>query len=158
MQRKTAELLIAAFFLLLSALTAWQSYQLPPPMGYSSVGPRFFPGVIAAGLLICGLVLLWQALHGGFVDAVHEAEGEPANKAAFFWIVFSLVAFVLTAQIGGFPIAGMLLFAFGARGFGSQQFGKDLIIGFVIALLAYLFFARVLSVQLPSGVLGHLGL
>ncbi|MEN9559898.1 MAG: hypothetical protein RLZZ502_1109 [Pseudomonadota bacterium] len=158
MKTKPVELLITLLMFLLAGLTAWQAYQLPPPSGYSSVGPRFFPGAIAAGLALCGALLLWQALNGGFPNVSTEASGETAQWSGFYWIIIALVTFMLTAKWGGFPLAGMLLFAFSARAFGSQQLAKDLGIGFGLALAAYLFFAKVLSVQLPAGVLAYLGL
>jgi putative tricarboxylic transport membrane protein len=158
MTNKMAELCVAVFFLLLAALVGWQVMQLPEPTGYARVGPRLFPGMIGTGLAICGVLLVWHALSGGFRNASHEGEGTAPDLRAFGWIAGAFVMFMLTVKPGGFVVAGTLLFAFGARGFGSQQLTKDLAIGLALALTAYLFFAKVLSVQLPAGLLGLVGL
>jgi putative tricarboxylic transport membrane protein len=56
----------------------------------------------------------------------------------------------------GFVIAGAVLLACVARGFGSRRFVRDLAIGFVLALAAFLFFVKFLNVGLPGGWLAPL--
>ena len=56
----------------------------------------------------------------------------------------------------GFVIAGTVLFACVARGFGSRRLIRDLSIGIVLALGVYLFFVKLLNVNLPAGWLSPL--
>ena len=51
----------------------------------------------------------------------------------------------------GFVIAGTILFACVARGFGSRRTARDAALGVVLALAIYLFFVRFLNVGLPAG-------
>jgi putative tricarboxylic transport membrane protein len=51
----------------------------------------------------------------------------------------------------GFVIAGMALFAAVARGFGSVRPARDLSIGLALSLAVFLFFVKLLNVNLPAG-------
>jgi putative tricarboxylic transport membrane protein len=48
-------------------------------------------------------------------------------------------------------LAGAVLFACVARGFGSARTLRDAAIGIALALGVFLFFVRVLNVSLPGG-------
>ena len=72
--------------------------------------------------------------------------------------------FAHMALIGwaGFVIAGSVLFACVARGFGSRRIVRDLAIALVLSVAIYLFFVKLLNVNLPAGwlapVLGGAGI
>jgi putative tricarboxylic transport membrane protein len=53
----------------------------------------------------------------------------------------------------GFTASATALFVFVARGFGSERWLRDTVIGLVLAGAVYLFFTRALSVNLPAGKL-----
>ena len=50
-----------------------------------------------------------------------------------------------------FVIAGVALFACVARGFGSTRVARDLAFGLVLSLGVFLFFVKLLNVNLPAG-------
>jgi putative tricarboxylic transport membrane protein len=56
----------------------------------------------------------------------------------------------------GFVIAGTALFWCVARGFGSRRTLRDAVIGLALALGIYLFFVKLLNVNLPAGWLAPL--
>ena len=62
----------------------------------------------------------------------------------------------------GFVLAGAVLVACVARGFGSTRPLRDAVIGLVLALAVFLFFVKFLNVGLPAGwltpVLGSAGI
>jgi putative tricarboxylic transport membrane protein len=64
--------------------------------------------------------------------------------------------------VGRFVIAGTTLFACIARGFGSTRIARDLALGLVLSLGVFLFFVKLLNVNLPAGwlapVLGGAGI
>lgn len=70
---------------------------------------------------------------------------------AFAWISAGLIAHMALIQWAGFVLAGGVLFACVARGFGSLRPLRDAGIGLAIALGVFLFFVRVLNVSLPGG-------
>ena len=57
---------------------------------------------------------------------------------------------------GGFILATTILFAATATAFGRRAFLADLAIGFVLALVVYLMFDKLLSLSLPAGPLERL--
>jgi putative tricarboxylic transport membrane protein len=56
----------------------------------------------------------------------------------------------------GFVIAGTVLFACVARGFGSRRPARDVAIGLILTLGIYFFFVKLLNVNLPAGWLAPL--
>ena len=146
-----AEIAISAFFLIAAAVLFRESAGLPFQAGYSGVGPGMVPSAIGAGLAVVGLFLLYQALTGGFRGMEHEGEGVAPNVKAVLWILAGLVAFMLGAKPLGFVLAATALFACAAKGFGSVRWKTDIAWGFGVSLGAFVFFNKILGVDLPSG-------
>ena len=159
-RRSPAELALSIGVLALGVAAAVGTAMLPSHGGYAGIGPNFMPGVAGAGLILLGIWLLYEVLTGGWrnmppQDA--ETRGEHAfHPGAFVWVSVGLFAHMALIQTGGFVIAGSVLFACVARGFGSPRLAHDLAIGFTIALAVFLFFALLLTVSLPGGWLGPL--
>ena len=63
---------------------------------------------------------------------------------------------VLIGIGGGFIPAMTILFAATATGFGRRAILTDLAIGFVLGVVTYLIFSKVLSLSLPMGPLERL--
>jgi putative tricarboxylic transport membrane protein len=151
--RNRAHVALAAGLLALSAFVFWQLEAIPADGGYSAVGPRFTPMLIAIGLAVVGVVLLVQALAGGWRGLEGTAPPEPFFAPAFGWITAGLVLHMAVIGFAGFTLASTMLFTLVARGFGSRRIVRDALIGFVLAACIFLFFTRVLSLQLPAGPL-----
>jgi putative tricarboxylic transport membrane protein len=70
------------------------------------------------------------------------------------------LAFVAVIAIigfgGGFILASAVLFAMTSRAFGRHALLVDFAVGFALGLGAYLVFAKLLTLTLPSGPLEHL--
>jgi len=159
-RRSRAEVALSIGVLLLGVGTAAGTMMLSSQGGYARIGPNFMPGVTGAGLILLGIWLLYEVLTGGWrnmppQDA--EARGEHLfHPPAFAWVSVGLFAHMALIQTGGFVLAGAVLFACVARGFGSLRFLRDLAIGCAIALAVFAFFVLVLSVNLPAGWLAPL--
>ena len=155
MRRSPAEIALSAGVLVLGIGVAVGTALLPAEGGYSRIGPNFVPGVVGFGLIVVGIWLLYEALASGWrhmPDASPEARGEHAfDPSAFLWVTAGLFAHMILIGTAGFVIAGAVLLACVARGFGSRRFIRDLAIGFVLALGAFLFFVKFLNVGLPGG-------
>lgn len=159
-RRSLAEIALSVGVLLLGVATAVGTALLPAQGGYARIGPNFMPGVTAAGLILLGIWLLYEVITGGWRNMPPqeaEARGEHAfHLPAFAWVSAGLFAHMALIKPGGFVLAGALLFACVARGFGSPRFVRDLAIGFAMALAVYVFFVLVLTVNLPAGWLAPL--
>lgn len=126
---------------------------IPADGGYSAVGPRFAPMLVGIGLLVIGLLLLRQALAGGWRDMPPPPD-EPLHAPSFGWIAGGLAVQMAIIALVGFTIASTLLFVAVARGFGSRRLAHDAIVGVVLAAAVFLFFTRVLGLSLPASPLG----
>lgn len=153
MRRSGAEVALSLAVLALGAGVALGTAFLPAQAGYARIGPNFIPAVVAFGLIVAGAFLLVEALGGGWRSMPEPAERteHALHRGAFAWISGGLVAHMALMQWAGFVLAGAVLFACVARGFGSARALRDALVGLALALGVFLFFVRVLNVSLPGG-------
>ena len=154
--------LLALGMVLLGTAVVWQGSLVQAAANHSGIGPGLFPAMIGSGLSLIGLLLGWQALHGGWRD-MPVAEGDSSSSGADTapsadWWAFGLVSLgvllhMLIIAWAGFCIASALLYALVARGFGSQRAGRDIVIAALLVTVVYLLFTRGLGLNLPAGLL-----
>jgi putative tricarboxylic transport membrane protein len=148
-RRSRAEIALSLGVLVLGAAVAFATAQLPSEGGYARIGPNFVPGVVAAGLVALGLWLLYEALNGGWRNRAEEPHA--FHAPAFLWVSAGLGAHMALVGSAGFVLASAALFTLVARGFGSRRVARDAAIGVVLALAIFLFFVKLLNVNLPAG-------
>jgi len=150
---------VAAGTLLLGGLLAAGATQISGEAGYGGAGPNFLPWVVGLGLGVCGVLLLREALSGGF-----RAMEEPSGSATGHWPGFAWVSagILLNAALIttiGFVASCMLCFMLAVRGFRSAEQALDLglrgwlvdaAIGFAIAAPVYWMFGKLLAINLPG--------
>ena len=84
-------------------------------------------------------------------------EREDYDAKAVGLIVGGLAALIAIIGLdGGFIPATTILFAATAAAFGRRAFLTDFVIGFVLSLVVYLLFTKLLSLSLPVGPLERL--
>ena len=145
-----AALGIAAVLAAVAIVIAWSTSLSSAVAGYSPVGPKTFPYIIAGGLFILSGFTAIEAMRG------HFPEREPQNFPPMLWVLGGLVAQMLTMKTIGFSIATGFLFAATARAFGKGQMWITFPVGVVFALLVWLMFAKGLQLTLPAGPLERL--
>lgn len=159
-RRLRAEIALSAGVLALGVAMAIATARLPGEGGYAGIGPNFMPGVVAAGLIGCGLWLLYEVFTGGWRARPSDDPAERGEHAfhapGFLWVSAGLGAHMALVGHAGFVIAGAMLFAGVARGFGSARPARDLALGGAISLGVFLFFVKFLNVNLPAGWLAPL--
>ena len=147
----TGELLISLGLIALGTFVVWETRSIAETQGYAQIGPRLFPYIIGAGLTLCGAVLAWQSVAGGWrhvpLDEAHDAP----DWAAFAVISVGVVLHMAIIGWAGFIIASTLLFVLVARGFGSKRIARDIIIAIVLAIVVFLIFTLALGLSLPKG-------
>ena len=155
MKAKPAELVLSLAVLSLGIAVAVGTAGLSGAGGYARIGPNVAPAVIAGGLILLGLWLLYEAVFGGWRNAVPdspEARGEhDFSPSAFIWVSIGLIAQMLLIHRAGFVLAQATLFTCVARGFGSRRYPRDFAIGLALGLAVFLFFVKFLNVNLPPG-------
>ena len=153
--RDRGALAVSVAMVALAAFVFLQLPSIPADGGYSAVGPRFAPMLVGLGLGVVGLWLLAQALTGGW-KPMPPPPDEAMHARSLGWIVGGLAVQMAIIGVVGFTLASTLLFAAVARGLGSRRVVHDAIVGFVLAAAVFLFFTRVLGLNLPASPLSVL--
>jgi putative tricarboxylic transport membrane protein len=126
-----------------------------PKIPGQQVGPALFPGLVAAGLAVCGVLLVISGVRergGAPWIRFSSWVGSPRHALAFALVVGGVVAYILLANTIGFLlIAPALLFAWfvvlGVRPVPAA------ITAVVVGLGIWYAFYKLLRVPLPWGVL-----
>ena len=152
--------LVGAGVLLIGAGLAFGALSIPSEAGYAGVGPNFLPWLVAAVLALCGVLIVREALTGGFRELEQEAEGSPAPYwPGFIWVSAGLLANAALITSIGFVLSCTLCFMLAVQGLrrASGQNAmqpavlvKDLITGFLIAAPVFWAFTQLLAINLPG--------
>jgi putative tricarboxylic transport membrane protein len=149
-QTDRAGLVIAALLFLIALVILWDMSRLQLTSVYG-VGPKAMLIVIAIGLILLSAGNLLMALRGDLPDR------ESADPKPILLIIGGLAALIALIGLGGgFIPATAILFATTAAAFGRRAFLTDLVIGFVLAVVVFLLFSKLLSLSLPDGPLERL--
>ena len=149
---RIGESVLGGLVLALGLFVAVETALIQVAPSQAAVGPRLFPFLIAAGLIVVGALLLRQALFG---HIAHEGGVELDWPAAALVCAGLIVQLFLLEWAGWIP-ATALLFVAVARAFGSRRLLVDALIGLGLASLAFVMFSYGLDLSLPGGVLGDL--
>jgi len=152
---KIGDAILGALIALLGAVTLWhvQSFPLIPGQKF---GASLFPGVVAAGLVVSGLLLaargVRQASRGGRLLVLDDWVRDPLTLLRFVSVPAGLLFYVLTSNFLGFHIAATLamlgwLLLFGLRPVAAVAMA----IGFPVVM--HLAFYKLLRIPLPWGLL-----
>ncbi len=143
--------LVIAFILLAIAGAIWWDMSSLSISSVYGVGPKAMPMIVAIGLAILALG-----------NAVMAFRGDLPARDSLDWrpiilIIGGLAALIVLIKIGGgFIPATAILFAATSTAFGRRAIIADLAIGFVIAVVVYLLFSKLLTLSLPVGPLERL--
>ncbi|MBU1358378.1 MAG: tripartite tricarboxylate transporter TctB family protein [Gammaproteobacteria bacterium] len=144
--------LTGSVLLLLSLAVLWHIQGFPPAPG-QDFGPAVFPGLIAAGLALSSLALIWQGLQSK-LPWVTIAGGlrSPQHLAAFFLVIASMVFYILLADRLGFVLCSLLVLTAVQWACGVRP-AMALAVAVVGTLVIHTAFYKLLKVPLPWGVL-----
>ena len=157
--RSWYEAALAVGVLLLGALLAAGALTIPGGAGYGGVGPNFLPWVVAAALMLCGALLLAQALGGGFKDREPPSGAPRGDWVALAWVSAGVLSAAALITRMGFVLACALCFVLAVRGLrgaegkpagGLGQTATDAAIGLAIALPVFWVFTKLLTISLPG--------
>ena len=147
-----AGLAIGLGLIALASVVGFDTMRMQVPPTYTKVGPQIFPYIIAIGLAVTGAHIAWKSYHGED-EIVEDIDAEPVDWKAVGIIVAGLIAHMNLLKPLGFVLAGLILFCSVAFAFGSRRYGRDVIVGLLLVLFAYVGFTYGLGLQLPQGLL-----
>jgi putative tricarboxylic transport membrane protein len=150
---------VGAGTLVLSALLAWGASGIPSAAGYAGVGPDFLPWMMALGMAVCAVLLLWQAWRGGWQDVEPPSGAQRGDWHALAWVVAGVVANAALITTIGFVLSCTLCFALAVRGLrvgegraagGAMRTLYDIAGGLLLSLPVFWMFSRLLGIHLPA--------
>lgn len=150
---KLNDTILGALFALLGVVVLWHVQSFPVIPG-QKFGAALFPGVVAAGLVICGALLSIRGVRARGVRllAIDDWARDPVTVLRFLSVPVGLLFYVLTSNFLGFHIAATLAMLTWLLVFGLKPlWAVPLAIGFPIMM--HLAFYKILRVPLPWGLL-----
>jgi putative tricarboxylic transport membrane protein len=149
------DLLISFGLFALGVYVVIQTRSIASPQSYAQVGPRLFPNIVGAGLILIGTVLGWQAASGGWRNVpLDQGHHDSPNWRATLLVSAGVLLHMALIGWAGFILAGILLYIFIARAFGSSRLLADLGVAITLASVVFYLFTKVLGLSLPEGLLG----
>jgi len=141
------EAALGTFAILLGAYVAIDASGYHDGSTYDGLGPSLLPYIIATGLILTGLPILIGAL-------VARARAAPTEQIDWMPIVLItiglIVPIVFIVALGWIPVI-TVVFALGARAFGSRRTLLDLGLGLAFGIVTFVIFNYGLGLHLPSG-------
>ncbi len=126
-----------------------------PKIPGQQVGPALFPGLIAAGILGCGIVLIvrgWLARKAAPWVMAGDGLRSPRHALGLVLLVASVVFYIFVAQKLGFLPTAVIILT-GMFYVLRVPLGKSLLIAVIASLFIHFMFYKLLRVPLPWGVL-----
>ena len=159
LQATRMQTVVAVGVLLTAAALALGAIDIPSNAGYSGVGPNFLPWLVAGVLALCGGVLLWESLSGGF-RAMEEPNGAArADKPAFVWVSAGLLLNAALITTVGFILSCTLCYALAVQGLRraagqdagtARTWAVDGVTGVLISAPVYWTCTQFLAINLPG--------
>lgn len=149
-----SQYLLAAALLVVGVYTIIDARGLNVGFG-DPVGPRVFPYLIGAGMIVLAVLLAVATARG---DVAQAEAGEdidlttPPDWLTVGKLVGIFVLNLLLVNVLGWAITGALLFAGSAWALGSRTPLRDVLVGAVLAVGGWYFFYA-LGVPLTPGIL-----
>ena len=148
------EVVVALAAVALGLFVLAGSFSIDLGSGYDRIGPRLFPYVVAAGMLLSGSFLA----RGAFLHERYSGEAlrSRTSWSAIITLSVALGSSVFLLERAGFILTSTLLFWLVARAFASERPWRDAAVGLVLSLAVYFAFTRGLGLVLPRGILDGL--
>ncbi len=153
------QLLVGAGVVGLGVALAAGALVIPSAAGYGGVGPNFLPWVVTAGLLLCGALIVREALTGGFRAMDPPSGADRPDLGAFAWISAGLLANAALITRIGFILSCMLCYLLAGQGLRraagqdarrGRSLAADFVTGFLISAPVYWLFTKALGINLPG--------
>lgn len=146
--------------LVVAGIMAAGAVSIPGDAGYGGVGPNFMPWLCAAVLGLCGLLLIWEAMSGGFRNAGDPGGAKHAQLIPFAWVSAGLLLNAVLITHVGFIVGCTLCYALAVQGLrraGGQtgllapkSLAIDVFTGLAISAPVFWVFTQFLAINLPG--------
>lgn len=156
-KKKRAELLFAAFLLLVGIIVFVDASQLHATYSQAdAIGPKAVPYLVSAILVLSSIALGVTVLRGNLAEG-EEGEDVDLSQPSDWKVVLPLLGFfvlnLLLINWAGWVISGTILFFGTAISLGSRRWVLTFVISLVLALGSFYGFYLGLGIKLPAGIL-----
>ena len=156
--QRTVQTLVGAIVTLTGLGLAVGALTIPGEAGYGGVGPNFLPWLVAAVLLVCGVLIVREALTGGFRDMAEPSGAAQAWWPGLVWVSAGLLANAALITTIGFILSCTLCYLLAVQGLrraqgqamGAGSIGVDALSGALIAAPVFWTFTKFLAINLPG--------
>ena len=146
------ELVISTLWLLLALYLSVAAYQLS--LGsFGRPGPGFFP--FGAALTI-GIIAIFRLIGARGKTLAATLATSAGEWRKIICVIAGMAGYAFLLQPLGFAVCTFFLMAFYLKIIALQRWQLSLGFAFAVALLAHIFFDRLLNAQLPRGILESL--
>ena len=150
---KISDKVFGAVLIVFSIAVLVHSRSLPVLPGYK-YGAGFFPAFSAIFLLGSGLVLFFRNFRAKTaLIKFGEWTKSPTLVANICVIPLNLVFYMMFANLLGFVLTASIMTTF-TIWWLRRKFLSSLIVAASTAIVTYIFFAKIMLVPLPAGILG----
>ncbi|MDH2429255.1 tripartite tricarboxylate transporter TctB family protein [Sphaerisporangium sp. TRM90804] len=150
------ELVLAALVLGLGVFVIAGTADVAAAGSTVGLGPRFFPLLVGAALIVIGVCYVVDVLRGGRGDPEESEDIDtsvPSDWRAVVLVGGIFLAFAVLVDLLGWIIAGALLFGGVAWALGARRPARTAAVAVVLSISTYLIFVKGLGVTLPGGLL-----
>ena len=156
--QRRVQTLVGAFVALTGLGLAVGALTIPGEAGYGGVGPNFLPWLVAAVLLVCGVLIVREAVTGGFRDMAEPSGAPQAWWPGLVWVSAGLLANAALITTIGFILSCTLCYLLAVQGLrraqgqamGAGSIGVDALTGALIAAPVFWTFTKFLAINLPG--------
>jgi len=158
-QTRKMQTAVGAGVLLIGLALAGGALSIPSAAGYGGVGPNFLPWVVAISLVGCGLMIVREALTGGFRAMDAPTGAEHAYWPAFAWVSAGLLTNAALITTIGFILSCTLCYVLAVQGLKRasgqdamrpRSLALDLFTGAAISAPVFWTFTQFLAINLPG--------
>jgi putative tricarboxylic transport membrane protein len=156
---RTPQTLVGGLVTLTGLGLAFGALKIPGEAGYGGVGPNFLPWVVAVVLTLCGVLILREALTGGFRELEAPSGAERAWWPGLVWVTAGMLANAALITKLGFVLSCTLCYllavqglrrAQGQRAAAPRALASDLFGGLLLSAPVYWVFTKFLGINLPG--------
>lgn len=136
----------------------WKAFEIAQPSAYRPMGPRVFPVIISAGLIVIGVAFVAQVWRRGddFLLTHVDEEIRTAEHGLAALVIVLLALYAAAFEPVGYVVSTSLFLPAVARALGSRRVLRDVVVAILLACTAFLLFTRLLNIDLPNGVMGDM--
>ncbi len=151
---RTADIVIALFFLFIGLILIVDAVRLGFQWGVTGPESGLFPFYLGIGLAICSVLTL-RTIHGKFKKDGYKKLLMPEGALkSILWVLIPSTGMVIITEFVGLHIAAGLFLGFYMRVVGKIGWTTTLLVSFLVPLSLYIAFDKLFLVPLPQGLWG----